>query len=388
MSHSDDHADRSATRRPFSWRNLMPIARRPSSPEMPANAHDAPLVDGRPGEDLIPLEADIHQKGYHQACRSGDIDENPQTVERLIALAEESASRLAAAPYDPAGNLADGHHEAARQRALVDLTERRQQEAYARVAVTDRRCELAAHGPAPEEPRFPILVGLLGMLGVALTLTITFHDLVFVRVLPGGAQAIVASFLSGLILAGTVTWGLLAGASHEGSERSHWGWMLIGLAFGAGLLLMRLSVARTDGERLLGYGFAIAEVVAVMVLELFASGLRREWARYRRELGPFVAAQQQVAVAEQRHAALEEGLAASEERVAALDHEVRVRESLVRANGAIRSAARAAILAGYRRGIDENRGHRAGFADRPPTKDEILARVHSDGRTNGQVGRT
>ena len=309
----------------------------------------------------------------------------PETETRLADYAEQSAEALGAAPYDPSGNAADRIFEDARLRDLAELQLVKEQAQEARAQVGQKERDAADAGPRTAPPPFPAMVAVLGMLGISITLCLTFHDLVFASLLSDSAQAIMASFLCGALIAGLITWGLLAGAQHEGSERTHWGWMALGLLFGVGLLLMRLSASTSSGEQVLAWGFAILEVSAVLILELFAYGLRREWRTYRERNDVVLVREEQVAAAqrawEDRKAATEE----LERRIAEREEASRKREGVARALGAVRNSARSAIVAGYRTGIEANRARLRGASVTRPTTKEIRGLLGHPGRTNGHA---
>jgi hypothetical protein len=131
-------------------------------------------------------------------------------------LAEGAAERLGAAPYRPDENAYDAKEEAADAREAERECQIEQSLSYARAAVRERRQELAALGPEPVPPETPWAIGLLGALGMALSVTFTFHDLFFVRLLGAGVRALVVSFVCGAVLSGFMTFGLLWSARSEG----------------------------------------------------------------------------------------------------------------------------------------------------------------------------
>ena len=345
----------------------------------------APDADGRPLSELIPIEIGLFRRGYTAGIESGRTTPDVDTEATLRDFAGDSAQRLAAAPFRPEENISDSEAQREYQRVLAGLDQAKDQEDNARAKVGEFQSELAAHEPEPTPPGTPYLVGLLGVLGIAATLAFSLSDLVFSKLFTDRVQSIFAAWMCGALFAGLVTWTLLSGASHEGSEKRHWWGVGMGVVFGLGLLLLRWSTVRGDGERLMACGFAVIEVVAVIAVDLYAAGLRQGWATYRSRLPGYCEATHNLANACKRLEDRGAAVKALEGRARRFREDVRLRESLVRSTTTVRAAAERAIVAGYRLAIEHNRGRLRGVDQSPLSDDEIVDRL---GRSRGAAFRT
>jgi hypothetical protein len=265
--------------------------------------------------------------------------------------------------------------EEAHQRALVQLKKLEQQVEHGRAALRDRERELAALGDPPVHPPAPWVIGLLGTLGIAATMVLTFHDIIFARLVAATDRALILSGLFGLPFAALVVWGLISDAEHERAKWTHWIWVGVVLLFGMALVLIRSSGGHSDADRLLGYGLAGLEMVSLIIIELFVHGLRLRFARYREERGAFAVAEQHVAVAKNHLADRLQDYEACRAELREHDRQVSERESLVRSTPLAVAASREAVLLGYEHGLAAMQGHLHGASTRLPERDEIVARL-------------
>jgi hypothetical protein len=335
---------------------------------------------------LIPVESGLLRHGYKVGVDSGRREPDPDTEATLRDFAGDSAQRLAAAPFCPKENSSDAEAQRDYESVLSDLDQAKDQVENARTRTCECERELAAQQPEPTQPKPPFLVGLLGVLGIATTLAFSLNDLMFAngKLFPDHQQGLFVAWIVGAILAGLITWSMLSGASQEGSGKRHWWGVGVGVAFGFGLLLLRMSTVRGDGERLVAWGFAVLEVVAVVVVDLYANGLRRGWETYRRRRPGYCEATFNLESARKHVQDREAAVQALEARAERFREAIRFRESLVRSTTLVRAAAERAIITGYRQGIEQNRGRRRGAEQLPDDDGDILSRL---GRSGGGTFR-
>jgi hypothetical protein len=343
------------------------------------------VADGRPLEELIPIEIGLFRRGYEAGRNSGRSAPDADTEAALTQFAGESAQRLAAAPFRPEENISDAQGHREYERILDEMDKVKDQEANARAEVCECEKALAAVEPEPTPPRSPVFVGMLGVLGISATLTFSLRDIFFTRLFPDPVQGLFVAWLFGALIASLVTWTILSGAAHEGAEKRHWVGLIIAFAFGLAILLLRLASVRGSGESMMAWGLAVLEIVAVVAVDCYAAGLRRQWASYRSRLPAYCSAARSLADARARLDGRLQAIGGLEARARQFRNEVRMRESLVRSTKAVRAAAERAIVVGYRLAIEHNRGRLRGAAQQTLTDAEIAARVEQ-GRSEALFG--
>lgn len=332
-------------------------------------------IAGRPDGGPIDFHVGLYTRGYEVALDQGHIEADLATEERLATFAETSAKCLAAATYDPAGNVADRLMEEAHQRNLNMLGRLEQEVQHARAALRERERELAALGTRPLAPETPLLLGVLGTLAISVTTTATFHDVIFAKLLTSHEQAFIAAGLCGMLLAGAIVWGILSSAAHEGSGPQEWFWTVVGCLFGLAQLLLRFGSVHTERGRYIAYGLAGIEVAVVLGLELFARGHRQSWRAFRQTIAGYEAAEQQVGAARAFLRDRATDLQGCQDRIGEHQRAVTERESLVRSTPLVCDVARETVLMGYAHGRAANRGHLHGSITPTPSRQEILARL-------------
>jgi len=332
-------------------------------------------IFGQPNNDPISIYIGLWKRGFDLAVDQGIEVIRPEDEQMLAAFAEAAADCNSAAPFDPEKNVADRYAEERRQHDLAELERAEQEVAYANAAYRDRVRERADLGRRPVEPPPPILAWLVGILGLSIAMILALHDLVFAKLFPETGQAMVAATACGMVIAGLVVWVVLDGAKFEQPLALHVGLILVCLGFGAALLALRLGAAKGDKDLWVAYGFTGLEVVSMLLLEIYANGLRREWRRFFKEDMAFAVADEHVAAAEEHRTERLEYLSLCRDRVNRHDQAVAKRESLVRAAELNRKSAREAYTAGHRCGAAWNHGHLHGTALRRPTREEILEQL-------------
>lgn len=332
-------------------------------------------IDGTAEDEVVTLESGLFEEGRRCARRSGRTEMDTSQEESLREMAISAAARLAASAYDPA-TAADGATEARFQANLRRREALRQREDYALAAHRDRVQEWKALGDPPERPGFPWLVGLFGMAGVSLSVTVTLYDQFFVSMFAEKSDAAAAAFLGGALIAGLFVWGILGSVSQPRASGRMW--LVSGLVFGLALLGVRWAgvevAGEAGGEVWTAVGLALLEIASVLVLETFAGGLRNAWEEYRREHRVWTAAEGQVEAASAERDAVTADLVRIDGHTLAHEKDLRRRAHRVAAAPRVERAACDAVVAGYRYGVEQNRGHVLGAAWVPPTARQVLER--------------
>lgn len=360
-----------AARRGRKGRNSEDVRQASELPEPAADASAVPTAG-------LPQQAttDLYEQARITARTSGRVEPHPPTKAIIEEQAERTAAQFEGSRFDPEANADDELKQTRFERDMASEDTLGQQVTHAKAAERDRLAEFRTLGEPPKPVSPPLLAGLLGVVAIALTIAPTFHDLVIAPLIADPTRALVASIAAGMMLGGILVWAILGRASLPGSQSivERLLWIAVGLGFGLGLYLMRLSVVGDGDGRLLAAGFAMVEAVIVLLLDLYAAGLRRAWERYTDRIEPFHAAKNLTAAAAQYRAAREQDLRACEARIAAHLADVGHREQEARRTPEMRRAARAIALAGYQRGLEENRGHVADAAFLPPVAAEVRNR--------------
>ena len=184
-------------------------------------------------------------------------------------------------------------------RALRALDNYEQLRDHSLAVLGHRRAVLASLGDLPRRPSPPLLVGLFGILGIAMTFTMPLHDIVFARLLPITTQALLASFLSASAISALVVTGTLGGVRLGGrhGQLASSGGALVAVGVAAALLLLRLATVQGPEGWILAGGFSLLELCAVLLVERFARRLSASWNHYLEDHETFRAAELQVDVA-------------------------------------------------------------------------------------------
>lgn len=350
----------------------------------PSSTDPRPATDGRPAAgpsrrrapldayfdgELIRTEQDLEHLGETVAVASGRREVDEAALAALREEADRAAARLAAVPYDAQKHPGDQLYRERYDRDGKKLEQLESALDHAVANLRDAERALAGVEAPPAGDPWAGLMALLGLVGVAFSVGMTLHDVVFAYLFAASAPALAASFGAGALLAGVSVLGMINAARHAQPKAAWegWAWLFLGVSFGLAVLAMRAYVAETPEQHLLAVGFAAIEIVSVLSVKLYAVSLHREvvelrgaQAQRRRGEEAVRAAERQVADVRARIAALEDRMEAHRGRV-----ETRTHRSLLAE--AVRAAARAAAEAGYRRGLARNQGHLDGAALPPLT---------------------
>lgn len=320
------------------------------------------FVDGQPEDVVLRIEAEMFEVGRVHAARSGKTSLDKQTLPILRDLADAAAGRYAAVPFAPETDPADAL-EARDEARHTEREERLVQRAdHARAHAADAKYERAVLGSAPAEPPPPLVAGLLGAMGIAVTATPTIHEVFVAKVVTNPVQSLVVSFLFALVIAAGLTWMLLRDATDPTRASK----AVSATALTAAVLLpLGMGILRAN-HPLVAVGFGLVEFAIVLGIEHVRLRLTDIAAAGAEKRAIVAAAERRVAVAVEEVAQAEAALA-HVERLRALHVErVRVRSHLARAAPTLQAAARSAIEAGYLSGISATHGQLFGASVKMP----------------------
>jgi hypothetical protein len=141
---------------------------------------------------------------------------------------------------------------------------------------------LASLGERPKAPTTPWFLVSLASGAIALTFTLTLHDLVFAQLLPSTPVALFAGFASAMLISGTLVASLIGSARLETrvSASAGRGWLVVMLGIAAALLAMRWSMAHTVGAKGLAIGMSLLEAFLAISVERVADRLRHAWRQH------------------------------------------------------------------------------------------------------------
>lgn len=331
---------------------------------MPPRSSTLYAMDGHLNGELMKLEVDLELHAEDVARRGGATRPQEEVLAALRTEAEAAADRFRTVPWNPATNPADALRDQEHRANLTRREELRQRLDYAAAAVRDRGRERSAvEAPSSRDDLF-WFIALLGVAGVGFSVGSSVHDAVFAPLFVDPTQALVASFLVGVVLAAVSVLGMLFSALHpqpkEGWENR--GWVGLGVLFGVAVYLLRAWLAESSMDQLIAVGFAGIELVSVLAVKLYATSLHRAVLDRRGLAFQRSAADAQVEVARGDHEAAQAGLAEVERRIEAHVRDVELRELRHRLIDQVRAAAKSAVEVGYRRGIAANQGQISGAA--------------------------
>ncbi len=316
------------------------------------------LVDQRlAGYDQAKIERIVFEEARDMARHSGRVQPEDGVLRSVEQMADRTVAGIFGEGYDPKVHAEDALHEAEYKELIGDRSGARQQLGYARASYRELAFR-AASLFLPRVPDTPWLLLILVVLAIAITLAPTFHDLLFAAMLANPAQAAYASIVAGVMIGGCFSWAMLSRVDHPEGERflSRLQLTVIGILFGIALLVMRLGVATSDEERLIAIGFALLETSIVLLIEAFAAGLARKWIRYMDSLP-------EVSIAENRRQASREHLDVTEAELLSAQTGIKSHIQLVHEREAralvarqLNASARAMAVAGYFKGLEQNRG--------------------------------
>ncbi len=326
----------------------------PGSPSStPPAAPHAP--DGFLDGELIRLEVDLETHGEQVARQSGRHDPDPAALGALDDEADAAAARFASLPYAPETRASDAMYHEKFEALLVRHALLLQRVDYAAAMVRDSERARSALGALLPEPETPWLVGLLGTCGMALSLGLALHDVVFGSIFVDPSQALVASLTAGALLGAVASVGMLSAARHVGAKTPWevWGWFTLGIVFAGAVGLLRYWL----GEPLLAWGYAGIELVSVLAVKLCAVSLHRDVVASEVQRRGASAADMQVAGARAHH---DECVASLERCGASLEahrRHAQRRDFRAELTEAVKAGARTAVRVGYLRGIARNVGY-------------------------------
>lgn len=311
------------------------------------------VVSSVQGGSVLEMHTGLYSHGRNRALRSGVVEPQPEDVAALTDHARAMARQTYRDKYDPSENVHDAMHDAEYKRLFGQRTEAEMGEQHAAANLRDAEIKLAGTPKAGTKPHVHPL--LIAAFTVAITLTVapTLHDLLTVSDdMLAWFAALLCSALVGLML----TLAILSGRR----SKLEWIGVTAGVLLGLGLGAVRLSATSDAADKGIAIGLTIVEIATVLLLEWFASGLRRrdeEWLPKHADETQAVAARD----------AAQADLSRWKEKVEELDEAIAAKIALVenRHNRNIHlpeleAVAIKAVMDGYNAGIAENLGRLRG----------------------------
>lgn len=327
-------------------------------------------IDGKPGTEEILVYTGFFQYGREIAIWSGALQVQPDVVDSARNMAQSAAGRLAAAAYDPKGNIAD-----AGQKERIDAVLSRIGPLRARIVAAEQLTDKqrSARSLLGEEPRRPEerLVMVLATVGTAVPVGLSLYEGP-ARTWLDEPEATIAAVVGALVLSALPVITLVRSASVDTPEDRgmHRMWLGACGALSVVVYLVAAGAAQDGGDHLRALSYALGAGLCLLVTGLFTYGLARSYRLFREKRPAWAAATQQIEAAERRESQLRSELAGCEAKVADHDERVRQREHFRRMTELVRRAAENAVVAGYNAGIAENRGE-GGASVRAPTPVEV-----------------
>jgi hypothetical protein len=218
---------------------------------------------------IFEMQTGLFHLGRNRALQSGTTEPHPDDIRSLEDHARAIAKDTYRDRYDPSVNAHDAMHQAEYERTLGQRKESEKGEQHAAANLRDADTNLAQTPKAGNKPAAPPVLVAAFIVAITLTVAPTLHDAVFLTIgddllewfFSSGCAAFVGTMLTLAILSG---------------RRTVWTWVGVGagVILGLGLGAIRLARAEGLGDVVMGIGFTIVEIAAVLLLEWLASGLR------------------------------------------------------------------------------------------------------------------
>ena len=228
-----------------------------------------------------------------------------------------------ASPLNPVGSHAD-RFSIRQFETDCDTLERREASHHlSKAALAACDAELAEVGDYPERPTTPWIVAIVSAAGIAITFTLTFHDLVFVKLVDDVYTALYASWGAALIIALSFVTARLWVARLAEPHRAVWNivavramWTVISLLFASGLFAARWGVAIDGVDRMLALALSILELAIMLGVEEVAAALGARWSSYHEARQRWEFASGRLEAAERSERIHRDALVAARQRVA------------------------------------------------------------------------
>ena len=231
------------------------------------------VVSSVGGGSVLEMHIGLYSHGRNRALQSGVAETRPEDVAALRDHARAMARQTYRDKFDPLQNVHDAMHDAEYKRLFGHRTEAEMGEQHAAANLRDAEDKLAdTHKAGPKPHVHPLLIAAFT---VAITLTVapTLHDLLTIS---DDILAWFAAVLSSALVGSMLTLAILGGRR----SKLEWIGVTAGVILGLGLGAIRLSATSDAAAMGIAIGLTIVEIATVLLLEWFASGLRRrdeEW---------------------------------------------------------------------------------------------------------------
>lgn len=299
-----------------------------------------------------PRHEALDQEGYNFARTSKATAEDPAHVSVLNTRAKSVVGEMKFGPFDPASNPADNETLKKQQMLEKDREEVKEQKRVSEGTLLDVQKAAIEH-PAPSTPRppEPAIIVILSALFLAIPLMPTAYEF---WQQPDPLLNWVTAILISLGISFPVAKLLFFVPPSRSSETSHTtliAWFIaVGVALGFGAIRLALS-----GSYWMAAGFTLLELFIIMAVELVARRYRHSVHEWDERQHANQKANGLVALQSGRVEELNLRLAGITANLDMIEQELYIRHLLATQADKVEESFAGSILAGYARGIAENK---------------------------------
>jgi len=229
---------------------------------------------------ILRMHSDLVEYGRRRAVSSGDVDPRDYEVDVLTKHAEAMADEAYREAYDPTLHQDHKFRETEYQKLQSDRKEAELTSNHSAAEVRDLEEEMAKARSEMKTPNRPQVLMISAVAGLALTITPTLHDYVFITIKDDWSNWGL-SLISALTYAVFITWGLIDSDDATGRRTvRNWLGLVGGVGVPIGLGILRVANAVGSGEILFALALTIIEIGIIVLLEARATTLRvayQEW---------------------------------------------------------------------------------------------------------------
>jgi hypothetical protein len=223
----------------------------------------------------LPFLTGLFNLGRQRAINAGIVRMTDEFLQPLEEHARGIARESTRAKFDPAAHLHDKMQYDEYERALISRDEARIGEDHAVARLREDKAALDATKRVGVRPSRPSVLLVISVAMMAVSLTATCHD----RLMPAGMEpllSLVLSMIVGTLLAAAPVYAIFHGRN---SKQRRMG-IIVGILFAIALFSVRIAGAETSGEVLYSAGWAVLELVGVLLAEYISQAHRKaevEW---------------------------------------------------------------------------------------------------------------
>jgi hypothetical protein len=223
----------------------------------------------------LPFLTGLYNLGRQRAVDAGITRMTEEFLEPLEAHARGIAREFTRAKFDPSTHLHDKMQYDEYERALRLRDDARVGEDHAVARLREDKAALDAARRVGDRPSRPSVLLFIAVAMMAVSLTATCHD----RLMPPGMEpllSLVLSMIVGTLLAAAPVYAIF----HGRNSKQRWIGIIVGILFAVALFTVRIAGAEKLGEYLYSAGWAVLELVGVLLAEYISQAHRKaevEW---------------------------------------------------------------------------------------------------------------